>query len=213
LIEARASDGALFVAIMLSQSTLLARMGAKSVPHILSGEWYRLITAGYLHTWFLHILMNMLGLYNLGPIVEEVYGTKRMFTIYTAATIAGFVASAMWKPFVPSLGASAGIFGLLGALIAYGAISRSFMAKHLQQQCIANTMAGLLMGFFMPMIDNAAHIGGLAGGFVVAYLAGTPRMVDDAKEKLWTVASLVSLLLTLYAFYQLTLQVVARQQF
>jgi rhomboid protease GluP len=186
---------ALYVGILVSGSTQLANAGAKNTFRILNGEWYRLITAGYLHVWFLHIFMNMMGLFNLGPIVEE---------IYTVATITGFVASAMWQPGVSSLGASAGLFGLLGALIAYGLVSKSFVAKHLQQQCIVNAAAGFLMGAFMPMIDNAAHAGGLIGGFAIAYFAGVPRWVDDAKEKLWTVAALVCLLLTLYAFYEMT---------
>jgi len=188
----------------VSGSTTLRDYGAKWLPGILSGDWYRLITAGYLHVQFLHILMNMMGLFNLGPLVEEVYGTRRMFALYTVATVFGFILSAMWSPRTYSLGASAGIFGLLGALIAYGVHSKSFAAKHLQQQCLLNAGIGFAMGGFMPMIDNAAHLGGLAGGFAVAYLAGLPEDSTDAKEKLWGLLSLVSLLLTLLAFIELS---------
>lgn len=195
---------ALFVAITVSGSRALPYFGTKWLPGILGGEWYRLITAGYLHTQFFHILMNMMGLYNLGPIVEEIYGTRRLFSLYTVATIVGFALSAMWSPGSRSLGASAGIFGLLGALIAYGVHSKSFVARHLQQQCLMNAGIGFLMGGLMPMIDNAAHLGGLIGGFGVAYLAGLPGWVDDAKEKLWGLVALVSLLMTLYAFGELT---------
>ncbi|MFN0100947.1 MAG: rhomboid family intramembrane serine protease [Bryobacteraceae bacterium] len=204
-------NSALFVAINVSGSNALQQYGAKWLPAILSGDWYRLITAGYLHTQFFHILMNMMGLYNLGPIVEEIYGTRRMFALYTVATIVGFVLSSMWSPRVPSLGASAGIFGLLGALIAYGLHSKSFAAKHLQTQCLMNAGIGFIMGGFLPMIDNAAHLGGLVGGFVVAYFAGLPRWVDDAKEKAWGLIALVSLLLTLLAFFELTYRVFLRK--
>jgi rhomboid protease GluP len=202
-------NSALFVAITVSGSLTLPEFGAKWLPGILSGDWYRLITAGYLHTQFLHILMNMMGLFNIGPMVEEIYGTRRTFGLYTVATIFGFVLSAMWSPRTYSLGASAGIFGLLGALIAYGMHSKSFAAKHLQQQCLLNAAIGFAMGGFMPMIDNAAHVGGLAGGFAVAYLAGLPSSTTDAKEKFWGLLSLVSLLVTLLAFFELSRRIVA----
>ena len=67
-------NSALFVAIFVSGSVVLPKYGAKWLPAILHGDWYRLITAGYLHVQFLHILMNMMGLFNLGPLVEEVSG-------------------------------------------------------------------------------------------------------------------------------------------
>ncbi len=204
-------NSALYVAIAFAGARMLPQYGAKWLPAILGGDWYRLITAGYLHTQFFHILMNMMGLYNIGPIVEEIYGTRRLFTLYTVATIVGFTLSAMWSPRVPSLGASAGIFGLLGALIAYGVHSKSFAARHLQTQCLMNAGIGFIMGGFLPMIDNAAHLGGLIGGFGVAYFAGLPRWVDDTREKFWGLASLVSLLLTLYAFYELTYRVFLRK--
>jgi len=206
-------NSALFVAIYVSGSMTLPDYGAKFLPGILRGDWYRLITAGYLHVQFLHILMNMIGLFNIGPMVEEVYGTRRMFALYTAATIFGFILSAMWSPRSFSLGASAGIFGLLGALIAYGVHSKSFAAKHLQQQCLMNAGIGFLMGGFMPMIDNAAHLGGLAGGFVVAYLAGLPEEATPAKEKFWGLAALASLLLTLLAFFELARRIMTHNAF
>jgi rhomboid protease GluP len=202
-------NSALFVAINFSGSRVLVEYGAKWMPAIVNGEWHRLITAGYLHVQFFHILMNMMSLYNIGPLVEEIYGTRRMFTLYTVATVIGFFASAVWAPMVPSLGASAGIFGLLGALIAVGGHSKSFMAQHIRKQCLMNAGIGLVMGFVLPMIDNAAHLGGLAGGFIIAYFAGFPREYEDGREKGWGVAALTALLITLFAFYELATHIVA----
>lgn len=216
----------LFAVSTFTGSKSLMQYGEKWLPAIQSGDWYRLITAGYLHQglslpgktqwWlllvqFLHIFLNMAGLRNVGTIVEEIYGTRRMFAAYTAATIVGFTLSAMWAPRTPSLGASAGIFGLLGALIAYGVLSKSTAARHLQTVCLFNAGIGLMMGGFLPMIDNAAHLGGLVGGFVVAWLAGLPRWVDDTTEKLWGLVSLVSLLLTLLAFGEMFYRMFARK--
>jgi rhomboid protease GluP len=216
----------LFAVSTLAGTRALIQYGEKWLPAIQDGDWYRLITAGYLHQglsfaprtpwWlflvqFLHIFLNMAGLYNVGTIVEEIYGTRRMFASYSAATLLGFIFSAMWAPRSPSLGASAGIFGLLGALIAYGVLSKSLVARRLQTVCLLNAGIGFIMGGFLPMIDNAAHLGGFVGGFVVAYLAGLPRWVDDTKEKLWGLISLVSLLLTLAAFYELFYRVLFRK--
>lgn len=216
----------LFAVNTMTGTRALVQYGEKWLPAIQNGDWYRLITAGYLHQglsfdartpwWlsavqFLHIFLNMAGLYNVGTIVEEIYGTRRMFASYSAATLVGFILSAMWAPRVPSLGASAGIFGLLGALIAYGVLSRSLVARRLQTVCLLNAGIGFIMGAFLPMIDNAAHLGGLVGGFAVAYLAGLPGWVDDTREKLWGLISLVSLLLTLAAFYELFYRVFMRR--
>ena len=216
----------LFAANTFTGTRTVVQYGEKWLPAIQGGEWHRLITAGYLHqglsfaprtpVWvlvmqFLHIFLNMAGLRNVGSIVEEIYGTRRMFASYTAATILGFVLSAMWMPRVPSLGASAGIFGLLGALIAYGVLSKSLAARRLQTVCLLNAGIGLIMGGFLPMIDNAAHLGGLIGGFLVAWLAGLPGWVDDTREKLWGLVSLVSLLLTLLAFYEMFYRVFFRK--
>ena len=216
----------LFAVNTFTGTRSLVQYGEKWLPAIQNGDWYRLITAGYLHQglsfdprtpwWltvvqFLHIFLNMAGLYNVGTIVEEIYGTRRMFASYSAATLMGFILSAMWAPRVPSLGASAGIFGLLGALIAYGVLSKSLVARRLQTVCLLNAGIGFIMGGFLPMIDNAAHLGGLAGGFVVAYLAGLPGWVDDTREKLWGLLSLVSLLLTLAAFWELFSRVLLRK--
>jgi len=212
----------IFAANTLTGTRALVQYGEKWLPAIQNGDWFRLITAGYLHqglsfaprtpVWvqvvqFLHIFLNMAGLYNVGTIVEEIYGTRRMFASYTAATMAGFILSAMWVPRIPSLGASAGVFGLLGALIAYGVLSKSLVARRLQSVCLMNVGIGLVMGAFLPMIDNAAHLGGLAGGFAVAYFAGLPGWIDDTREKLWGLISLVSLLVTLWAFYELLFRV------
>ena len=162
----------------------LREFGAKFRPDIAGGEWWRLVTAGFLHGGLLHILMNSWVLFDLGAAGGGTYGTSRFLTFYIFTTITGFYASYLWSPVV-SIGASAGIFGLIGAMIAMGVKDRSAYGSAVRSLYMRWAVYGLLMGL-LPFfaVDNAAHIGGLTGGFVIAYLAGTPRLVGPI-EAVW----------------------------
>ena len=103
----------------------LVDFGAKFGPLMMQGEWWRLVTAGWVHGGILHILMNMWVLFDLGAQSEESYGTSRYLVVYFVATVTGFLASFYWAPMTPSVGASAGICGLIGAMIALGEIGRA----------------------------------------------------------------------------------------
>src|SRR6266567_6558131 len=87
----------------------LVYLGAMYTPLIHAGQWWRLVTAGFLHGGLMHILMNSWALFDLGAIVEEMYGSSRMLVIYFVSNITGFYLSSLWKP-GPSCGASAALF-------------------------------------------------------------------------------------------------------
>jgi rhomboid protease GluP len=177
----------------------LVEFGAKYGPLIRQGEWWRLITAGFLHGGVLHILMNSWVLFDLGAEVENTYGASRYIFIYIATTVTGFYASFLWSPSV-SIGSSAGIFGLIGAMIALGVRERSSYGKAVRSLYMRWAVYGLLMGL-LPLfaIDNAAHIGGLAGGFAIGYLAGTPRLVGNA-ETVWKGLAGIAMAVTVVSF-------------
>ena len=128
------------------------------------GHWWTLITAIYLHGGLLHIFFNMMWVRQLGPLVEELFGPFRLFTIFTVAGITGFWLSATMGPNA-TLGASGSIFGLLATAIVYGRRSGSslFTRQFLQ-------WAGILFvfGLVFPGIDNWAHLGGFVGGYGMA---------------------------------------------
>ena len=152
------------------------------------GQWWRFLTAGFLHGNLIHIALNSLGLFQLGNEVEEFYGTHRFFAIYLFSTMTGFFTSFFMGNRL-SVGASAGVFGLLGALIAYGVIARTHLGMALKDYYTRVAIESFVMGLFMTMsgtmpIDNSAHFGGLAGGFVMGWLVGTPYLVENWKEKL-----------------------------
>jgi len=179
----------------------LALFGGKWNMGILHGQWWRLVTAGFLHGGALHILMNSWVLFDVGAQVEELYGSTRLLVFYFAATVAGFFASFLWSPAL-SVGASAGLFGLIGAMIALGMRERSSTGAMIRGLYVRWAMYGLVLGF-LPGIDNAAHIGGLAAGFAVAYVAGTPKLVPTWGERFWQVAAGAALALTALSFVQL----------
>ena len=189
----------------LDGQTLLL-FGAKYSPAVFAGEYWRLLTAGFLHGGLLHIFMNSWVLFDLGTQVEEVYGTSRMVVIYTVSTVLGFLASALWFSGL-SVGASAGIFGLIGAMISVGMRNRSAMGDHIRGMYTRWAIYGLLFGLLPGMrIDNAAHLGGLAGGFAVAWVAGQPGLLPHSwKERLWNWSCGIAIAATVLAFAKMFL--------
>jgi rhomboid protease GluP len=182
----------------------LVTFGANYIPALRMGQWWRLLTAGFLHGGLLHIGMNLWVLFDLGAQVEAIYGGSRMWVIYFVATICGFYFSA-FNGNVLSVGASAGLMGLIGAMIAFGMRSRTGVGREIRAMYIRWAVYILAMGLIIRMTDNSAHIGGVAAGFAVAYLAGTPR-VAGAMEKVWQAASWIAVMLTGYCFLQMYLQ-------
>jgi rhomboid protease GluP len=196
ILTLKKSDGA--EALGAVDPYVLLNFGAKFGPAVQAGQWWRLITAGFLHGGLFHILMNTWAMYDLGAQVEQAYGTARFLVFYLAAGAAGFWASAWWSPAL-SIGASASIFGLIGAMIAYYTRSGTWLGAEMKAVYVRWAIYGLLFGL-LPMfsIDNAAHLGGLAAGFGLGYLAAEPG--PRAMEWLWRVAAGFAVLIALAAF-------------
>ena len=163
-------------------------------------EYWRLITAGFLHGGILHIAMNSWVLYDLGAQVEEVFGTARFLCIYFIGTIGGFYLSAKMNPGL-SIGSSAGIMGLIGAMIAYGVMNRTSVGRQIRSFYVRWAVYGMAMGFLISGIDNWAHIGGIVGGFAIAFVAGTPVRASRSSDSVWKVLAFFCVLLTIYSFY------------
>jgi rhomboid protease GluP len=181
---------------------VLFAFGAKYREAILAGQWWRLITAGFLHGGMWHILMNSYALFIVGSQVEQEYGTNRYLVIYLVANVTGFLASFYWTSAL-SVGASAGIFGLIGAMIALGMREKSRYGSALQSQYLMWAALNFVIGIFGGFaIDNAAHLGGIAGGFAVAYVAGTPRIARSS-ELIWKVAAIIAVGVTVVAFVEM----------
>jgi rhomboid protease GluP len=163
---------------MLSPSVpALVRLGGSGeVPVFDLGRWWTVLSAGWLHGGALHIVFNMMAVRNLGPLMVNLHGFARTVVIYTIAGAAGFLASSAageYLAFLPNflqgarltVGASASVFGMMGALLHY---SRRGGSRHLGETVRGWILGGLAFGFFMPGIDNWAHLGGLAGGWLAS---------------------------------------------
>jgi rhomboid protease GluP len=133
------------------------------------GRWWTLFTAIYLHGNLLHILFNVLWIRQLGPAVEEVYGPARLFVIYSVAGVVGFVVSnALGVPF--TIGASGAIFGLLGAMVAYGRRRGGTFGGMVLRQYGQWALVMFILGFFMSGVNNLAHAGGFIGGLAAGWV-------------------------------------------
>lgn len=138
------------------------------IPVLGYGRWWTVVTAIYLHGNLLHIVFNMMWVRQLGPVVEELFGTYRLFVIFTVAGALGFIASSMMGSAL-TLGASGSIFGLLAAAIAYG---RRTGQDLFTRQFLSWALIMFVFGLIVPGIDNWAHGGGFVGGYVAAWLFG-----------------------------------------
>ncbi len=174
--------------------------GAKYAPLIYSGQWWRLITAGFLHGGFWHIAMNSWALWILVTEVEQFYGTARLFVAYFFATLTGFLCSLLWSPHSLSLGASAACFGMFGIMLAMGVRQRADPLTHAVRAHYGQWLIlGLVMSF-IPGVDLAAHVGGFIGGFLVGLIAGSPGLPNTPRERFWKIAAGMAVAITLYAF-------------
>jgi len=149
----------------------LDQLGMTGRYAIASGRWWTVLTAIYLHAGILHILFNMLWMNQLGQIVQELFGSSRMFLIFTISGVLGFILSTyLGVPF--TVGASGSIFGLLGALIYYGRFRGGQFGAAIYRQVGIWALVLFLFGFMSPAVNNIAHAGGFVGGYLSAMLLG-----------------------------------------
>ena len=206
MISSQAGNGSAFMDI---DGETLVLLGGKFTPYVRqAGQWWRLITAGFLHGGLLHIGMNGWALLAMGRQTDMIYGSARYLIIFFAGTVGGFWASTMFSSSPLSVGASAGLCGLVGAMIAVGFLSKSRVALDLRDGYLRYAGFLLLFGVLTSFggglrIDNWAHMGGIVAGFATAMVVGLPMPVIPARERLWTLAAWICVLLTVFAFFQM----------
>jgi membrane associated rhomboid family serine protease len=175
----------------------LVTLGMTGAAPWAAGWWWTLLTAIYLHGSLLHLVFNLLWIRQLAPAVEELFGSARLVVIFTVAGGAGFVLSNVVG--VPwTVGASGAVFGLLGAMVAYGRTRGGTFGLAVLRQYGQWAVLMFIFGFFMTGVNNWGHAGGFAGGYLAALAMGHG---ERRRERgLDRIAALAAVALTLLAF-------------
>lgn len=176
--------GTSLMAFALPDQVLALRL-AKVNQRILAGEWWRLLTVALVHGSLLHLFFNAYALYNLGGLTERLYGRVRYLVLLVVGTAAATAASVAWTP-APAVGASGGIFALVGALGVLG-LSRSALPEAIRRRLLRDmawiAALNLALGATIPYVDNAAHVGGLVAGLALGGLLGPAAEVRRLSQR------------------------------
>ena len=160
---------------------VLQRMGASlPLPYNLAEPW-RFVTAVFLHGSLMHIAFNMWVLMDIGPQVEEMYGTGRYLFLYVVTGIGGYVLSSAFGNF--SVGGSGALLGLVGVMLAITVGRKTAGMIMLRSQLIRWLVYIAILGFVVRGVDNYAHFGGLATGFLLGRIMVDRPPADTSERK------------------------------
>ncbi|MDX6651869.1 MAG: hypothetical protein QOG09_1806 [Solirubrobacterales bacterium] len=151
----------------LSAGGSLINDGGINGPHVASGEWYRLVTGGFLHAGALHIAFNMFALYVLGTMLEPAIGSLRFLGIYMAGLLGGSLGAVLMSPNETTVGASGAIFGLFAATFL---IARRRGLEGVASQIGFWLLINLVLTLSVPGISVGGHLGGLAAGAIAGLI-------------------------------------------
>ena len=186
---------------MGNDTGVLIEYGANLDVLVKNGEYYRLLTSMFLHSGLLHLFFNMYALYIIGPQVESFFGKTKYLIIYLLSGISGSLLSVAFNVNTVSVGASGAIFGLFGALLYFGYNYRGYLGNVIKSQIIPIIVINLLFGFLVSGVDNAAHIGGLIGGFLTAMVLGVPEHNDKSSRINGMILLLIYLAFVIYMVF------------
>lgn len=166
-----------------------------------ANQWWRLISAGFLHVDFFHFLINMIVLLQIGMVIEKIYGKKQMLIIYMVSVVSSSLLSlVMMDGGSISLGASGGIFGLLGAFLVYLFSSNLYKIPKVRSQITRTLLANLLISL-LPGISFWGHLGGLIGGILISIAVSEAKSLKPAKIHAYISTFLVIALTFGYAVF------------
>ena len=160
-----------FMFLSPSNGALLLLGSTGTIPIDQGHRWWTLVSANYLHGGILHIVFNMIALYQIGPLVLREYGANRLIGLYTLGGIFGFLVS-YFAGVRLTLGASAAVCSLIGASLYYGKSRGGAYGQAIYKQISGWVLVLFLFGFLVPGINNWGHGGGIVGGIVLGYFLG-----------------------------------------
>jgi membrane associated rhomboid family serine protease len=184
---------------------VLVRFGGLYGPYVVFGhQWWRLVTAIFLHAGLLHIGFNLWCVFDLGPEIESLFSTTKFVLIYLVTGVAGFALDLWWSPMRQSVGASGAILGLIGVLLV-----ASFRHGSMGQQyrsMLWRWLLYILIISLLPGVDMAAHIGGFASGALLGLVIPEGEPATRSSENLWNALAIISVLVIAGSFVLMALQ-------
>lgn len=164
--------------IMNPDGLTLIEWGSNFGPKTLNGEAWRLFTSTFVHIGILHVAFNMWVLWSVGNLVERLVGNVGFVSAYVISGISGSLASVYWNPSVNSAGASGAVFGIFGALLGFMLLRSDSVPptilKNVRSSGFSFLVINAVFGISVPGIDMAAHVGGLAAGFICGMILSQP---------------------------------------
>ena len=196
---------AYFISLFLTDnySLTLLLLGANNRGLVLNGQVWRLITSAFLHGNLIHLAVNMYSLWVIGSQVETYLGKIKFLVIYLLSAIMGGAFSIVFLENSLSVGASGAIFGLMGSLLYFGYHYRLYLSNALTSQILPIVILNLLMGFTISGIDNAAHIGGLIGGYLATMIVGLKYKSTKRETINGVIVYSILLIFMFYAVFKL----------
>jgi rhomboid protease GluP len=184
--------------------------GGNAASEVQRGQWWRLLTAVFLHSGLMHLAMNMAALLLTGPTVERVYGSRRFLLLYLGAGLAGSALSMHFSAqHATAVGASGAVFGVAGALLVAALRHRRFLPTMLSYYTLGGIglllLDAMLRGFGSDRVDNAAHVGGFLIGCLLALIL--PERISgrhDARQAMWRTIAAAAAALAITAGVALT---------
>lgn len=183
-------------------------LGTSSFHLVVQGQWHRLIVANYFHVGLIHLGVNCLALWQLGPMTQVILGSRRFLTLYILTGITGTVASITWhfyssdfrEPWqiVGGVGASTSLFGVFGFLLFWA--KKTPGADGFARQLVFWLFVNVAISFRFPMIDNAGHAGGFVGGLLIGYCVLSRRPTRWGKVLMHKTTTVVLGVTTLICF-------------
>lgn len=207
ILEYSLSGTSLLTNLFASPSAAATQRLGESVPLAylvyntpFHGQFWRWVTACFLHAGVLHIGFNMWALYDIGQIVESFYGGAKFLFFYILTGVFGYLVSSYFGYI--SLGASGAIFGILGVMIAYGVRrSHTSQGRELRSLAVRWAIYALILAFVIPHVDNAAHLGGLASGFVLGMIVGDDPPLTENQMRRWALVEGVVIVAVAACFF------------
>lgn len=170
----------------------LTALGATGAGYMnITPGWWTVITANYLHGSILHIFFNLFALYQISPLINQLYGPYRFFIIFTCSGIIGFWISILAGVQI-TIGASAALCGLIGAALYFGKSRGGPFGQAVYKQIGGWALSILIFGFLFPRINNWAHIGGMVAGALIGLLLGYREKRRENMAHRWLAGGLVT---------------------